>query len=329
MIPSPPDPSDVLDAARRLSTHAVRTPLLSHPALDARLNARVLLKPEVLQRTGSFKFRGAFNRLSRLDADARARGVVAFSSGNHAQGVALAARLLDMAATIVMPDDAPRLKIENTKAHGARVILYDRATQDREAIARALAAESGATVVPSYDDPDVIAGQGTIGLEVARDAKALGLDLDTLLTPCSGGGLAAGIALGLEAAGARCAVRTVEPQGFDDYARSLAAGRRLSNPAASGSICDALLTTTPGVLTFAVNASRLGPGLAVSDAEAMAAVAYAFETLKLVVEPGGAVALAAALSGALDLAGQTVVIVLSGGNVDAATFARCLGAASQ
>lgn len=297
--------------------------------LNAHLGGRLLVKAEALQRTGSFKVRGAFNKIRQLDAAARAAGVVAFSSGNHAQAVALAAAELGAPATIVMPSDAPAIKAENTRAYGADIVPYNRAREDREAIAQALAAARGATLVRPFDDPEIIAGQGTIGLEIAEQMAALVLGpvatLDALLAPCSGGGLVAGCALALADASPATAVYAVEPAGFDDTARSLAAGERRSNdPAGGASICDALMVPTPGALTFAINAHRLAGGLVVSDDEAAAAMAVAFRAFKLVLEPGGAVALAAVLSGRIDMRGRVVAVVASGGNVDAAIFAAAL-----
>lgn len=324
----PPLPIDVTDidaAARVLKPVAVRTPLLSSPALDERTGARVLLKLETLQRTGSFKFRGAFNKLSSIPAEARKGGVVAFSSGNHAQGVAAAAQLLEMRATIVMPADAPASKRERTRAYGAEVVLYDRDREDREAIARKIAEERGATLVPPYDDPWIIAGQGTIGREIAEDARALALTPDIVVAPASGGGLLAGIATAIKAQFPDVAVMSAEPEGFDDHARSLRAGKREPHRAEGRTICDALMASIPGELTFAINLRLLASGVTASDPEVGEAVAFAFRELKLVVEPGGAVGLAALLAGRIDARGKTVVIVLSGGNIDADLFARLIG----
>lgn len=315
---------DVVEAARRLDGYAVRTPLLENALLNERIGGRVLIKPEVLQRSGSFKFRGAFNRISQLTPEERGRGVVAWSSGNHAQGVAAAAALLGIRAAIVMPSDAPALKIENTRSYGAEVVLYDRWTESREDIARAIADERGSAVVPPYDHPQVMAGQGTVGLEIVEQVAALGVTPDDVLSPCSGGGLVSGLATAIRHALPDTRVWSVEPAGFDDAARSLAAGERVSNEAGHSSLCDALLTPTPGALTFPVMKERLAGGFAVTDAEVQAAMAYAFSVLKLVVEPGGAVALAAVLSGKLPMAGRKVVVVLSGGNVDPGTFADAL-----
>ncbi|MBN8974156.1 MAG: threonine/serine dehydratase, partial [Rhizobiales bacterium] len=234
-------PADIDAAARVLAPYAVRTPLLSSPALDAATGARVLFKPEVLQRTGSFKFRGAFNKMAAIPKAARAGGVVAFSSGNHAQGVAAAAQLLGMRATIVMPADAPAAKRERTKAYGAEVVLYDRLREDREAIARSLASERGATLVPPYDDPQIIAGQGTVGREIAEDLHALGMTPDIVVAPASGGGLVAGMAVAVKARYPQAAVMTAEPAGFDDHARSLRAGQREAHDGKSHTICDALM----------------------------------------------------------------------------------------
>lgn len=317
-----PNRDDVLRAAERLKGVAVRTPLLSSGRLDELTGGRILIKPEVLQRTGSFKIRGAYNRLKQLVEMGRdAGGVVAFSSGNHAQGVAEAARLLGMKAAIVMPSDAPAPKIDNTRRLGGEVILYDRWTEDREAICARVAAERGATVVPSFDDAGVIAGQGTVGLEIATDAKALGLKLDAVYVPASGGGLAAGIGLALDS---DAALYTAEPAAMDDHARSLAAGERLANDPKARSICDALLAPMPGKITFALNRARLSGGVTATDEEALKAMAFAYDVLKLVVEPGGAVALAALLAGRVDAEGKTVCIVLSGGNVSPDAFTRAI-----
>ena len=313
--------ADVRTAAVRLLGHAVHTPLLRSDALDAATGAAIWLKPECLQRSGSFKFRGAYNRLSALTPDERARGVVAFSSGNHAQGIALVAQLLGVAATIVMPADAPALKIAATRAYGATVVLYDRYTEDRVAIAVRLTAEQGSTIVPPFDDPFVVAGQGTAGLEVAEDLAAMGIAADVAVVCCGGGGLASGFALGLGVP-----VVTIEPAGYDDVARSLAGGMIVDLDVLPPTICDALQTKSMSSLTFDILSERGTTGVAVTDAEAASAVAFAFRHLKLVLEPGGAVALAAALTGRVDLTGKTAVIVLSGGNVDPEVFVACLNA---
>jgi threonine dehydratase len=319
-----PEFEDVRAAAARLAGHARRTPLLGGTPLDERTGGRILLKLETLQHTGSFKFRGAYNRLAQLDAGQRAAGVVAFSSGNHAQGVAAAARLLGIPATIVMPSDAPRVKLANTLALGARVVEYDRLRESREAIAARLAADRGAVLVPSFDDPDIIAGQGTVGLEIAEQATEAGIALDDVVVCTSGGGLVAGTALAIRALSPATRIWTAEPEGHDDHRRSLAAGRRESNAPGTRSFCDALLAPEPGLLTFEINRRLLSGGLAVGDHEVRAAIAYCARTLKLVVEPGGAVALAAVLAGRIETRGRTIAVVLSGGNVDDALLVEIL-----
>jgi threonine dehydratase len=298
--------------------------LLSSPALNERAGTRVFLKPEMLQRTGSFKFRGAFNKLSSIPLSARGGGVVAFSSGNHAQGVAAAAQILNMQATIVMPADAPLSKRERTKAYGAEVVLYDRDREDREAIANGIASKRGATLVRPYDDPFVIAGQGTVGREIAEDMAALGIVPDIVVAPASGGGLIAGVATAVKARFPQAMLMSGEPEEFDDHARSLRAGKREPHHAEGRTICDALMATIPGELTFAINSRLLTQGITASDVEVGTAVGFAFRELKLVVEPGGAVGLAALLAGRIDARGKNVVIVLSGGNVDADLFARLI-----
>lgn len=320
-----PDFDDVKAAAKRIAGHARRTPLLAGTPLDRLTGGRVLLKLETLQHTGSFKFRGAWNRLTQLDAKQRAAGVVAFSSGNHAQGVAEAARLLGLRATIVMPADAPRVKKQNTLDMGAEVVEYDRVHESREQIAARIAQERGATLVPSFDDPDIIAGQGTVGLEIAEQAADFGFTLDDVVVCCSGGGLTAGIALALERLAPQARLWTAEPEHHDDHRRSLESGRRQRNePGVPASFCDALLAPMPGELTFAINEPRLHGGLTVTDAEVRRAIAFAARTLKLVVEPGGAVALACVLTGKLDVRDRTVAVTVSGGNVEDALLAEIL-----
>jgi threonine dehydratase len=309
-----PTYQDVVAAAERIAGPAVRTPLIHSPLLSERLGGRIFLKPEVLQRTGSFKFRGAYSAVQSLGAEA-AGGIVACSSGNHAQGVAEAARLAGVPATIVMPSDAPPVKRARTEGYGARVVLYDRASQDRDAVAADVLADKGGAMIHPYNDPRVIAGQGTAGLEIADDLEAAGLAAELALVPCSGGGLTAGIALALTERFPGVEVYGVEPEGFDDYARSLAAGRPVRNERLAGSRCDALLSPEPGPIGFAINRERLAGALSVSDEEALEAVGFAYEALRLVVEPGGAVALAALLAGRIEVAGRTTVVVLSGGNV--------------
>jgi threonine dehydratase len=319
-----PDGGDIAAATKRLAGVAVRTPLINAPVLDERLGARVFLKAETLQRTGSFKFRGAYNKVSSIPPDKRAAGVVAYSSGNHAQGVAAAAKLLGLPATIVMPADAPLAKRNRTAALGAEIVLYDRNTQDRAAIAKEIVAARGATLVPPYDDPLIIAGQGTIGAEIVEDLRWLNLKPQVVFIGASGGGLASGVALGISVKVPAAEFYIVEPEGFDDTLRSFASGQRESNARMSGTICDALMTPTPGELTFPITRQLIGRGFTVTDAEVGAAVRYAFEELKLVVEPGGAIGLAAMLAGKLDVTGKVVVGVLSGGNVDADVFAKLI-----
>lgn len=318
--PLPVTIADIEAAAARLHGHAVRTPLLRHPWLDEAVGGRLLVKAEPLQRTGSFKFRGAYNAVSQ----AGGRPVVAYSSGNHAQGVAAAAALNGVAATIVMPADAPAIKINNTRRYGAEVVLYDRLGEDREAIGAAIAASTGAVLIKPYDALATIAGQGTVGLEMAEQAAELGLAPDLAVVCCGGGGLIAGTAIALCDRVPSIAVYAAEPVGFDDTARSLAAGQRVAVEPGAASLCDALLAPTPGELTFSINRQLLAGGVAVTDAEVLHAMRTAFELLKVVVEPGGAVALAAVLAGKLDVQGKTALVVLSGGNVDPAVYARCL-----
>lgn len=322
--PLPPAYEDILGARDRLAGHAVITPLISVPMLDHLTGGTVLLKAENLQRTGSFKFRGAYNSLSQIPATDRPKGVVACSSGNHAQGVAEAARLLGMPATIVMPEDAPATKRARTERSGARVVTYDRNREDREAIAERIRAATGARFVHPFNDPDVIAGQGTSGLELCESLAGADLGLDMFLSCCGGGGLTAGTTLAVKHVFADCACYAVEPEDFDDYGRSLRSGVRETNAKDARSVCDALLSESPGELSFAVNRKTLSGGLTVSDDEALQAVAFAFREAKLVVEPGGAVALAALLSGKIDVAGKNVVAMLSGGNIDADMMMRAL-----
>lgn len=306
-------------AADRNAGHVVETPLLWSPFLDEIAGRRVWVKAECLQHTGSFKYRGARSAVSALHADGSAAGgVLAYSSGNHAQGVARAAREFGRPAVIIMPSDAPEMKIANTRALGADVVVYDRATESREALGEAMHDERGLTLIRPYDDPEVIAGQGTCGLEIAAQARGLHADV---LVCCGGGGLSSGIALALETEAPGLRVRTVEPEGFDDVARSLAAGHAVENPRITGSICDAILTPTPGNLTFPILRRLAGPGLVVSDDEALHAMALAFRHLKLVLEPGGAVALAAALFRDVT---DPVIAVATGGNVDADTVQKAL-----
>ena len=325
----PPTIDDVTAAAERLAGVAYRTPLLESPLLNEALGGRVLVKAEALQRTGSFKFRGAYNRISRLSDDQRARGVVAFSSGNHAQGVAAASKLCGTEALIVMPDDAPKVKVANTRAWGAEVMLHAPATTSREAVAQAAADERGALIVPPFDHPLIMAGQGSVGLELAAQAADADATLDAVLVPCGGGGLISGCALALEAEAPGVPVYAVEPEGYDDTTRSLAAGSRQRAAPDAVTFCDALRAQTPGELTFSVNRRLLAGGIVVSDDEVARAMRLAFLHLKLVVEPGGATALAALASGKFDGRGKTVAVVASGGNVDPETYCAALARAAD
>lgn len=319
--------ADVQAAAARLAGQVVRTPLLRHRVLDEAVGGTVLVKPEPLQRTGSFKLRGATNAALLLDPGARRAGVVTHSSGNHGQAVAAAAHLLGMPALVAMPADAPAIKREATRRWGAEILPFDRHATDREALAERLAAERGATLIPPFDHPHVIAGQGTVALELVEDARAAGLPpLDALVVCTGGGGLVAGCALAMEALAPGAAVWAVEPEGWDDTKRSLDAGERLANDGSGPGLCDALLSRRPGALTFPINHRLLAGAAVVTETEVLRAMRFAFEHLKLVVEPGGAVALAAVLAGRLEARGRTVGVVLSGGNVDPAVFARALAA---
>ncbi len=315
---------DVQRAAARIAGAAVRTPLLEFTPLNERTGRRVLVKFEGAQHTGSFKFRGAYNRLSQLTDAQRRAGVVAWSSGNHAQGVAAAARLLGLRATIVMPADAPRVKLENTRSLGAEIVTYDRFTESREEIARALSATRGAVLVPSFDDPSVIAGQGTAGLEIMAQASELGVKIGQVLVCCGGGGLVAGIAIAIKANEPSIDIHSVEPESFDDTARSLRSGKRETVDPAARSICDALLAPSPGEFTFPINQRLLTSGLTVSDDQVRNAMRFAFRSLKLVVEPGGAVALAAVLGGVAPPCDGATVVVVSGANVDPRFYAEIL-----
>jgi threonine dehydratase len=347
MASAPPTLDDVIAAQGRLVNVAVRTQLLRSEKLNALTGADIYLKPEMLQITGSFKFRGAYNRLLMFahehqekyhPADEHghhrhdphhhhghpAPAVVAFSSGNHAQGVAAAAKQLGIVATIVMPSDAPQLKIDRTRALGAEIILYDRATQSRETIAQDLAVAKGAIVVPSFDDPHVIAGQGTAGLEIVEELCMIGTVPDLFICCCGGGGLASGCTLVLQELVPDCEIVIVEPENYDDVTRSLAADDIVGIDGFAPTLCDALQTPRMCDLTFAILSAAGARGVVVTDAEVKAAMRFVLEEFKVVVEPGGAVALAAVLAGKLDIKGKTIVIMLSGGNVDAETFAACL-----
>jgi threonine dehydratase len=314
--------ADIEAAAKRLSQVAVRTPLLQSAELDEVAGGRILLKPECFQLTGSFKIRGAYNLMSQLTADQAGNGVVAWSSGNHAQGVAKAGSLLGIKSAIVMPEDAPKAKIERTRRFGGEVILYDRYTGDREAIARELAEQRGAELVPSYESEEIVAGQGTIGLEIVQQGIELGLPPDQVLIGCGGGGISSGSAIAIKALLPDTSVFTVEPEDFDDTARSLRDGVLRSNARSARSICDALLAETPGNIPFAIHRKLATEGLVVIDEEVKAAMRFAFRHLKIVVEPGGAVSLAAVLANKIDCRNKTTAVVLTGGNVDPAFFSE-------
>ncbi|MBC6441461.1 MAG: threonine/serine dehydratase [Rhodospirillales bacterium] len=323
-----PTIADIGAAARRIASRALRTPLLESPLLNETLGGRLLVKPECLQVTGSFKFRGAFNKISQMDEERRTRGVIAFSSGNHAQGVAAAAHMSGAPAVIVMPEDAPAIKIENTRAWGAEIVTYPRHDADREVIAAEIAEERGLYLVKPYDDNDIIAGQGTTGLEIAQQCDEMGIVPDAVTVCCGGGGLSAGCAIVLKAEFPICDVHTVEPEGWDDTARSLEGGERVRIVDSPPSLCDALLAPTPGEQTFAINKTHVTSGLVVSENDVIDAMAAANRFFKLVAEPGGAVALASVLSGKLEVRQRTVVAVISGGNVDVALYAELLARAS-
>ena len=319
-----PDFSDVEEAALQISDQAVRTPLLENDVLNERLGGRILIKPECLQRTGSFKFRGAYNRLSRISAEARGKGVVAFSSGNHAQGVALAGKILGIPVTIVIPSDAPKIKSDGVRRLGGKVVEYDRATGDREVISADIVDRTGAILVPSYDNTFIIAGQGTAGLEVAEDLNAMGIAPDQFVCCAGGGGLVAGCGLAMKHFFPMCDIWAAEPEGFDDHKKSLAAGGRVTNERKSGSLQDAIITPTPGVLPYQLNCKQLAGGVTASDDDTLDAMAFIWEHLKLVAEPGGSTAFASLLNGQLGTKGKTTVVLITGGNVDPAVFKQAL-----
>jgi threonine dehydratase len=316
--------NEIRNAARRNAGHVRRTPLLTSPFLDEIAGRRIYVKPECLQHTGSFKYRGAHNAISQLTADQREMGVIAFSSGNHAQGIALAARQNQTPSTILMPSDAPQLKIDNTRALGAKVVLYDRATESRDEIGARLAEENELTLIKPFDNEAVIAGQGTVGLEIANQARDEGIRDAQVLVPCGGGGLTAGIALALDHDAPDLQVRPVEPEGFDDVTRSLETGEIKQNAQLTGSICDAIITAAPGELTFPIMQRLCGTGIVVPDEDCLRAMAQAFTRLKLVIEPGAAIALAAALFHPNQIKGDAVIVVATGGNVDAPVFTDAL-----
>ncbi|MGA7711177.1 MAG: threonine/serine dehydratase [Rhizomicrobium sp.] len=313
--------ADIAEAAAALAPYALETPLVEHGDLNERVGARVFLKLETFQRTGSFKFRGAFNRIRQIAPEDRAKGVVAFSSGNHAQGVAAAAALFSMPALIVMPKDVPAPKLEGTRALGAEVVFYDRRTDDREAIAQALCKERGATLVRPFDDFYVVAGQGTVGLEMARQAAARDVTLDAVLAPCSGGGLIGGIALAFAAASPATRIVSVEPECYDGMKRSLAAGHRVVAPGGIPSVADALMAPVPGEIPFALATRHLHDSLMIRDSEFLAGTTYAATRLKLLVEPSGAAGLAALISGRFKTFGVAIGVVLTGANCDIAMIA--------
>ena len=316
--------TEIRAAADRLKGHARLTPLLNSSFLDARAGRPVFVKPEALQHTGSFKFRGAWSAISKLGDAALKSGVIAFSSGNHAQGIALAAREHGAPAVIVMPADAPQMKIDNTRALGAEVILYDRGSEDRDEIGARLAAQRGLTLIKPFDEPDVIAGQGTVGLEIAQQARDAGIEAASVLVCCGGGGLTSGVALALEAEAPKMTVHPVEPEGFDDVARSLTSGQIERNAATSGGLCDAIITPQPGDLTFPIMQRLCGAGIVVPEEDCLRAMVQAWARLKVVLEPGGAISLAAALYHGEKLADGPVICVTSGGNVDAGVFQQAL-----
>ena len=329
---NPPTYQDVINAARRIDGHAAKTPLLTSHILDDLCGARVYLKAENLQRTGSFKFRGAMNSVTAYleqNADLAKRGVIACSSGNHAQGIAEAARLLKVPATIIMPSDAPKIKVERTRRSGATVLFYDRAKEDRDDVTNAKAEELGAVLIHPYNNPYVMAGQGTCALEAAEFFNANDIELDRVFACTGGGGLSAGIALVIQQHFPKAQFHTVEPDGFDDYSRSLVSGEQLTNATTVGSICDAIITPSPGELSFSILKDYAAEGLVISDEEALQAVAFAFNELKVVVEPGGAAALAALLSNKMDIQGETVLVTLSGGNIDPEMMRKALSLESS
>ena len=320
-----PTYKDIVAAARNIRQHIHPTPLLRSPTLDALLGGRILIKTETLQRTGSFKFRGAFNKIKRLADQNTGASIVAWSSGNHAQAVAAAARICELSSAIIMPQDAPRAKVEGTRKQDGEIIFYNRQKENRETIGKRLAKERNAFIVPPYDDLEVIAGQGTVGLEAASQALMEDMMPDIALIPCGGGGLIAGCAVALKTHFPSIKIHPVEPQGFDDTTRSLASRKRMKNSASSTSICDSLLVSTPGRLTFKINLELLAEGIVVTDDQVVSAMRFSFQNLKLILEPGGAVGLAALLANIPKYRNKTVLVVLSGGNVDDEIFRRALG----
>ena len=315
---------DIQAAEDRLSDQVIQTPILESSQLNEQLDCRLFLKAEALQRTGSFKFRGAYNKISQIPTHQRSKGVVAYSSGNHAQGVAAAAQIFDLPATIVMPSDAPDIKIQNTRSYGANVEFYDRKIGNRVEMAKRISDETGGLLIPPYNDPDIIAGQGTIALELIRQSEELDVKLDIVMGPSSGGGMMSGCSLVLKHYDPRVMLYCVEPENYDDIAQSLACGQRIKLKPKGHSICDALLLETPGDLTFQIlNELNVG-GLVVSDQATVHAMLVAFQAFKIVLEPSGAIALAAALEQKINLKGKTVAVICTGGNVDPNLFQKAL-----
>lgn len=316
---------DMISAAYdRIKGTVRRTPLLSSPFIDDMVGRPVFIKPECLQHTGSFKFRGASNAMATLAEEGKEGGVIAFSSGNHAQGVALAAKRAGREAVIIMPSDAPNIKIENTRAYGAEVILYDRANESREEVAQSVLRTRKLHLIKPFDDINVIAGQGTTGLEIAQDLAAMGIDRTQIAACTGGGGLTGGIAVAVKHLMPKAQVYGVEPEGFDDVARSLASGQRERNAQSSGGLWDAVVTPSPGEITFPILQAACDGVLIVDEGETWAAMAHAFDRLKIVAEPGGVIALAAALSGKFPKGDAPIVAVVSGGNVDRNVFTKAL-----
>ena len=319
-----PELKDVISAAAKISDVAVKTPLLKCEDMSQKLSAEIYVKAECLQRVGAFKFRGAYNRLSRLNDEEKKKGVVAYSSGNHAQGVAASAKLLGIDATIVMPEDSPKMKLQNTRNYGAKVVTYDRDKESREEIADNFSKETGAIVVPSFEDFYIISGQGTVALEAVQQAEEKSVKFDIFMTPIGGGGLISGCSIAIKGVSPKTEIYGVEPDGFNDVQRSLESGKIESNARSSGTICDAILTQHPEKMTFTIMSNNLSGVLTVTDDEVLSAMKYAWEKMKLVVEPGASVALAAVLHGKIDVKGKKVCIVLSGGNVDEENFIKAL-----
>ena len=315
---------DIQSAANRIKGYAIRTPLLESELLNEKIGGRLLIKPESLQRTGSFKFRGAFNAISLLSNRDKEMGIVAYSSGNHAQAVAAVARIFNLSSTIIMPEDAPKTKLLNTKLYGAKVITYNRMNESRESIGEKIRIENKAALVKPYDDPFVIAGQGTIGLEISEQGRELGIEFDTILAPCGGGGLISGVSIAILNESPKSKIYCVEPQNFDDTKRSLSLKRRVTNSVEQNSICDSLLALKPGAITFEINRSALAGGLVVSDEETAEAVRQAFSYFKLILEPGGAVALAAVIAKKIDCRNKTTCVICSGGNIDPGFYLKLL-----